>query len=353
MEQTIQYPYHQVVYKLPKVITAKTLAQNLFIEERTMCFVTGYYLRPYVNSPFRLIDCTMGGENSHKKFLDSSIPTSCFLDTSNVLCDKSSPLPNCYPTKDQVISAMDNLGVTTSDTIILYCQDHMDSSMTRVFHILTSYGFNDVSILDGGLFKFKQEGYPTVPGVDYTGPASDIKELADPSPYLIQMDEIVEFAKGNRPNMILIDARGPDSFNGHDPSLPPGCRQGHVPGAINISADLFINEDDTFKKYTELVQIFEQHKIDPSKDIVCMCKTGVSATVAYVALVMVGYSGMRLYDGSWTEYGSNDTPSAVIAPKFPMYMQPTPFVTPQYVLVPAEHYMLLQNNKDHYPVYKP
>lgn len=124
MEVAAQYPHYQVVYKMPKKITAKTLAQHLFIEERTMCFVTGYYLRPYVKNEFKLIDCTMGGDSAHQGFLANSIPTAVYLDTSNDLCDKSSGLPNTYPTKDKVIETMQHLGIKTSDTVVLYGQPH-------------------------------------------------------------------------------------------------------------------------------------------------------------------------------------------------------------------------------------
>ena len=354
MEIISQHPHYQIVYQAPKVVSPKAVAQKLFIEERTLCFVTGYYLKPFCNSDFKLVDCSMGGDAAHQKFLEAAIPTAVFLDTSNDLCDKSSELINAYPTKDQVIAAMDHLGLKTSDAIILYSQPHQDSSMTRVFHILTSYGFPNVTVLDGGLLKYTQDGYPVAPGIDYTGPESDIKDLADPTPYLIKMDEIVDFALGKKPNMQLIDARSPDQFNGNDPNLPPGCRQGHVPGAINISASLFVNpDDDTFLKYDDLIKLFESHGIDRNKDIAVMCKTGVSATIAYMGLTMAGYSGMRLYDGSWTEYGSHDTPSATVAPKMPLYIQPSMMPVPQYVIVPSggHQYMAIQEDKGHLPVY--
>jgi thiosulfate/3-mercaptopyruvate sulfurtransferase len=363
MEIAAQYPNYQVVYKMPKKITPKQLADMLFIEERTMCFVTGYYLKPYTKNEFKLIDCTMGGDDAHKSFLETSIPTSVYLDTSNDLCDKTKTLPNAYPTEEQVKTAMQNLGMKTSDTIVLYGQPHRDSSMTRAYHILTAYGFNDVTILDGGLLDYTMKGYPTCPGIDFSGEKSEISELADPTPYLIQMDEIVQFAKGEKPNMQLLDARGEESFNGHDPNLPEGCRQGHVPGAINIPADSLINaEDDCFLKYPELVKIFQAKGVDQNKDIVVMCKTGVSATIINMALTFVGYSGIRLYDGSWTEYGSHDTPSVQIPQRMPLYMQPSamPFFVqsnqmpaPQYIVIPSgEQYMAIRDDKGHLPVYQ-
>ncbi|CAI2374126.1 unnamed protein product [Moneuplotes crassus] len=353
MEVYAQHPYYQVVAVKPKTISTRALASKLFIEERTLCFVTGYYLKPFVTQDIKLIDCTMGGENAHRGFLETSIPTAVFLDTSSDLTNKASDLPNAYPTKDQVLSAIKKLGLNLTDRIVLYGQPHMDMSMTRAYHILHAYGFTDVTVLDGGLLKFTQDGYPTCPGIDYTGPASQVEDLADPSPYLIQMDEIIEFAEGKKPNMQLIDARGEQSFNGNDPNLPPGTRQGHVPGAINIPADTFINsDDDTFLKYPEIVEILESKGIDKSKDIVVMCKTGVTATINYLALTMAGYTGVRLYDGSWTEYGAGDGPIAETTPKMPFYYQPVMMPTPQYYIVPSgQQYMAIQEDKGHLPVY--
>lgn len=344
--------YYQPANTTPKIISAKAIANELFIEERTFCIVTGYYLRPYISNKFRLIDCTMGGEGAHGKFTECAIPTAVYLDTSNHLVDKTSKYPNTFPTKEQVIEAMQNLGIKTDDNIVLYGQDHMVTSMTRVYTILSSYGFSDVSILDGGIYSYKKQGYPTTPGMEYTGPKSEITDLKDPSAHLMKMDEIVEFAKGNKKNMQLIDLRDSESFNGRDPNPFPGSRQGHVPGAINIPASSFINEDDTFKKYSEIIQIFEANGVNWTKDLVVMCKTGVSATVGFMALTFIGHKGMKLYDGSWSEYGSNDTPSTPVVPEYPMYFHSGMIPTPQYYVVPSgDYYMALQGDKDHYPVY--
>lgn len=349
------YPVYYTQYTKPiPRISAHVLARNLFIEEKMFCFTTGYYLKPFIQGEFKIIDCTMGGDNAHAAFLKEAIPNAIYLDTSNDLTDKTSKYPNTYPTEEIVIAAMDKLGINLNDTIVLYGQPHMDSSMTRAWHILNSYGFTDVSILDGGLLSYTQHGYPTTPGIDYTGPSTDLKNLTDPTKYLCKMDEVVEFALGKKPNMQLIDCRSQLQFEGQDPSLPPGCRQGHVPGAINIPADQFINaSDDTYLKYTELVNLLTSNGIDSSKDIVVMCKTGVSATVGFMGLLFAQFPNIRLYDGSWTEYGSNDTPSTAVVPQYPMYAHPS-MVPSSYILVlpSGEQYMAINDNQNHYPVYQ-
>ena len=204
MEPSEFYPNYQVAYWQPKLLTPKAIANEIFIEERTFWFVTGYYLNPYRSNKAKLIDCTMGGEDAHKNFLKWAIPTAVFLDTTNKLTDKTSKIPYAYPKKEQVVEAMQDLGMNLDDNIVLYWQPHLVHSMTRVYHILNSHGFTDVSILDGGLFNYIKQGLPTAPGVDYTGSKSVIKYIKEPTAHLIMMDEIVEFALKKKPNMQLL-----------------------------------------------------------------------------------------------------------------------------------------------------
>lgn len=45
---------------------------------------------------------------------------------------------------------------------------------------------------------------------------------------------------------------------------------------------------------------------DKSKPIVSYCRTGVSATAVYFALEELGFTNIRLYDGSWSEFGTRE-----------------------------------------------
>ncbi|CAI2371175.1 unnamed protein product [Moneuplotes crassus] len=298
----------KLILNLLKALGSKAIMMYLFIS-----IVTAVCLNPYQNKEPKIIDCTMGGESAHQEFLKKSIPTAVFLDTSRHLFDTGSDGLHPYPTKEQVITAMQNIGVTLDDKIVLYSQSGKHMSTARVYHILKAYGFHDVTVLDGGLHKYIQDGHPTVPGVDYSGPPSVIEDLADPSPYMIDMDEIIEFAHGNRPNMQIIDSRDIESYYGKDPGLLagylPGVKQGHVPGSINIPYYHFIDPvDQTFLEPLEIEQILVSYGIDKTKDIVLMCRTGNTSKILYLILEIAGYSDVKLYDGSWYEYGAGNGP---------------------------------------------
>ncbi|CAI2376301.1 unnamed protein product [Moneuplotes crassus] len=274
-----------------------------------ICISLGICLNPYHYQDIKLLDCTMEDESHHVDFVTKSILHAIYLNTSFSLTNLETDLIHAYPTKEQVINTMQNFGVHLDDKIVLYSQPNFVKHSTRVFHILKAYGFTDVTVLDGGLLKYIQDGYPTAPGVGYTGPVSQIEDLDNPFLYLAQMKEVIEFAEGKNPNIQLIDARDDEEYYGNDPHLPSYIRQGHVPGSIHIPSEEFLNPDDTFLKPPEIQKILESKGVDRNKDIIVMCRTGLKATVNYFALKMVGYPNVRLYDGSWVEYEDSNGPA--------------------------------------------
>ena len=73
-----------------------------------------------------------------------------------------------------------------------------------------------------------------------------------------------------------------------------------------------VNENLTAKTVDELQDNFKDLgiKLD-ADDTVLYCNTGVSATFGMLALEIAGAKNLRLYDGSWTEWGNDPaTPKA-------------------------------------------
>jgi thiosulfate/3-mercaptopyruvate sulfurtransferase len=68
-----------------------------------------------------------------------------------------------------------------------------------------------------------------------------------------------------------------------------------------------INPDDTFKSPDELKTIFSSIGVDQDNkdEIVCYCRLSHRATLVWVAMHhLTGFSNVKIYDGSWTEWGS-------------------------------------------------
>ena len=83
-------------------------------------------------------------------------------------------------------------------------------------------------------------------------------------------------------------------------------RGGHIPGAKNVPWARAVNEDGTFKSTEELKAIYEDELgLKPTDDIVAYCRIGERSSLTWFVLTyLLGYSHVRNYDGSWTEWGN-------------------------------------------------
>ena len=77
------------------------------------------------------------------------------------------------------------------------------------------------------------------------------------------------------------------------------CDLHHVP------YESLLNDDTTFKSPEELSRILAVHVPDPTQPIISYCRLSHRATLAAFAMTeLLGYTNVRVYDGSWTEWGS-------------------------------------------------
>ena len=83
-----------------------------------------------------------------------------------------------------------------------------------------------------------------------------------------------------------------------------------MPGAKNLPAGVFA-KNGKFKDLVSLKQLISEAGIDLSKPVVTSCGSGVTAAIITLALESLGHTDNRLYDGSWSEWGSRDDTTVV------------------------------------------
>lgn len=121
------------------------------------------------------------------------------------------------------------------------------------------------------------------------------------------MLDLIFLRLGKHTDYQLIDVRPPADFNATENSGIPGCRAGHVEGAINIPMGEFYHSDSLcFKSPEELAVLFDKHRVDKNKKTIAMCRSGMTATVAQFVFEQLEFKHVQLYDGSWSEYGTLD-----------------------------------------------
>ena len=81
-------------------------------------------------------------------------------------------------------------------------------------------------------------------------------------------------------------------------------KKGNIEGSINIPFTKIIDKKGKLLSIKQLKNIFEK-KIDFSKfnQIICLCGSGITACNIIFALNLLGIKNLKLYDGSWAEWG--------------------------------------------------
>jgi thiosulfate/3-mercaptopyruvate sulfurtransferase len=242
-------------------------------------------------------------------YLAAHIPGAVYFDVDAV-SDHANPLPHMFPSAAQFGRDVGALGISNSDTIVIYDAGGWVAA-PRVWWMFLAYGHRDIRILNGGLKKWRAEGRPVEAG------EVAAKEATFNASYDARRVRSIEQMIANVASRAeqVIDARAVDRFEGRAAEPRPGIRSGHSPGALNLPYnDLFDAATGTMKPLDELRTAFAGAGVDTTKPIVTSCGSGVSAAVLTLALYRIGIENTALYDGSWSEWGKADGPAIATGP---------------------------------------
>ena len=243
--------------------------------------------------------------DAHAEYLAERIPGAVFFDIDEI-ADTSSPYPHMLPSPEKFASRMRKMGIGDGKRVVVYDSYGLFSA-ARVWWMLRVFGKEDVAVLDGGLKKWKAEGRPLE-----DGPPIKPQERHFTARFnSLMVRDKAEMQKALTAGAQVADARGPGRFTGAEPEPRPGLRGGHMPGARNVHYAKLVNDDGTMKAPDEIRAVFVGCGIDPAKPIVTSCGSGVTAAVLALGLAEIGNQKTALYDGSWTEWGSDPDLPAV------------------------------------------
>jgi thiosulfate/3-mercaptopyruvate sulfurtransferase len=195
-------------------------------------------------------------------------------------------------------------GIANDDTVILYGGNN-NWFAAYAYWYFKLYGHQDVKLLDGGRKKWELDSRPLTTDV-VDRPATTYRAQEQDTSIRAFRDEAVA-AIGTQH---LVDVRSPDEFSGKllaPAHLPQeqSQRAGHIPTAVNVPWSQAANEDGTFKSDDELRALYGGKGVDESKPTIAYCRIGErSSHTWFVLKELLGYSDVKNYDGSWTEYGS-------------------------------------------------
>lgn len=206
-------------------------------------------------------------------------------------------------------AAMCSRNGISPETICVFYGDKSNWWSCYALWAFRLFGHTKVRIVDGGRAKWIAENQPITrdipkyPSAEYPVPE---KRLDDEIRAFAK--ETLAHAEAGKP---LVDVRSPGEFCGeitHMPDYPQEgvLRGGHIPGAKSKPWSTAANEDATFKSRELLEEIYTKNLgLQPEGDTIVYCRIGErSSHTWFVLTYLLGYSNVRNYDGSWTEWGN-------------------------------------------------
>jgi thiosulfate/3-mercaptopyruvate sulfurtransferase len=270
---------------------AEALAAHLGDPVLRIFDATVELVRPPEGGPYTVRSGRPAYQSAH-------IPGAAFADIPGELSDPSSPFPFTLPAADDFARAAGRLGIGPGVHVVAYAQD---SPMwaTRLWWQLRFFGFDAVSVLDGGLPAWRAAGLPVEPGtVSY--PAADFRAQARPERLARRADVEAIVTAGDQ-STCLVNALTPPVFRGEGPSSY--SRPGRIPGSVNAPwTDLIDPSTNRFRAPEALDGALRAVGVLGDRPVIAYCGGGISATVDLFALALVGREDARLYDGSLTEW---------------------------------------------------
>lgn len=228
------------------------------------------------------------------------IPGSQYFDFNRQICDQQSALPNTLPGVEQFSRQVREHGVSHNSQVVVYDNQGFYSA-ARVWWMFKVMGFQHVWVLDGGLRAWQQAGGNTVNSLIE---ASDSGNFAGQLQHQLLVSCEQMFAALGDKNQCIIDARSASRFHGQIAEPRPGLREGHIPGALNIPYASLV-ADHKLLPVEHLQARFAEAGARPQQRWLLSCGSGVTACILALAAQQTGHLGWAVYDGSWTEWGSN------------------------------------------------
>lgn len=208
--------------------------------------------------------------------------------------------------RDNFERLLSEAGIAPATHVVLY-GDNNNWFAAYGFWIFQYYGHENVSLMDGGLKKWKLEDRPLTSEVPHY-PSTSYLVTNINAHYRADRDFIRE--RLGKKGFALVDVRSPAEYTG-EIIAPPGMsetaqRAGHIPSAANIPWAQAVAEDGTYKSKEELLKLYGEKGIHGNGDeVVTYCRIGERSSHTWVVLkYILGYDNVRNYDGSWTEWGN-------------------------------------------------
>jgi|TARA_B100000287_G_scaffold238727_1_gene224542 thiosulfate/3-mercaptopyruvate sulfurtransferase len=254
------------------------------------------------NDRLKIIDCRWyinDKKKGREEYNKGHIPNAIYFDIEKN-SDLNNLFPHMLPKKEKFLSFLKKNGISIDDEIVIYDQTGFFCS-SRVWFTFTYYNFKNIKILNGGIKYWNDHNYEVSKQKKTTSIKKKIK-LKEKKSMVANLEYIKRKTKDKK--TLIIDARPRNRFLGLKEEPRKNLKKGNIPGSINIPFTSLVDKKGRFLSKSVLKKKFEK-KINFSfiKRIICTCGSGITACNIIFGLNLLGVQNIKLYDGSWAEWG--------------------------------------------------
>ncbi|MBA4463204.1 MAG: sulfurtransferase [Nitrosopumilaceae archaeon] len=182
-------------------------------------------------------------------------------------------------------------GVTEEKKVIFY--DEISGMLAaRGVWMLMYFSHPNVVMLDGGMKKWVHEKLEVETKQNSFRPTNYSGKIN--SSIITGFENI----RDNLDKLKIIDARSVGEYDG---TIVRAAQAGHIPNSINIDWTLNVNEDGTIKNESDLSELYDVPK---DSEIVTYCQGAYRAANSFIVLKKLGFENVKVYLGSWGEWGN-------------------------------------------------
>ena len=245
-----------------------------------------------------IVDCRflLGQPNAGKEAYDTAhIPGAVYLDLEQDLSAPVSAHGGRHPLPDpaELAARLTKAGIGSNARIVAY-DDQGGMNAARLWWLLRYLGHEQAYVMDEGFKAWQNAKFPVTADVPVRIPSTFD---ANVQPHMLASVEDTQHASANG-SAVLIDSRDARRYAGLEE--PIDAKAGHVPGAVNYFWKDVLGPEGRWLSVEQLQERFG--KLDKDEPIIVYCGSGVSACPNVIALEEAGYTNVKLYAGSWSDW---------------------------------------------------